>query len=276
MVSLLTLQLDLSDTLIYLQNLIVRKNNMAKARMLHKKISVSLQVDRLSLGAQLLFTWMIAAADDEGRMKGEPQSIKANVVPMKKWTFSKVKGYLMEMKNQGIIYYWEQNGEWIVEFPKWNDYQQIRKDRLEPSKLPSFNGKGDNQMTTKGQPDDNQVTAQSNISEYSSEEINKSEYSDNDLIADKNSPYKKEEPKVGSFTPTEGGNTKRGFIAWELLKRMEPGNLHAIGVYMKYAKEIPEHLLFQWASEIEQDKTTRNRGALFNSKAQDYLKNRSL
>lgn len=239
--------------------------------MLHKKISVSLQVERLSLSAQLLFTWMISHADDEGRMKGEPQSIKANVVPMKKWTFAKVKSYLSEMKNQGLINHWEQNGEWIIEFPKWNEYQQIRKDRLEPSKLPSFSTKNVNQVATRMQPDDDQVTAQSSIGESSPEEINKSEYSEKDLIADENISYKEEQPKGEFVDPTTGGNTKRGYIAYELFKKIEPGNMKALGNYVKYVKQVPHDLLFQWASEIMQDENAKNKGAVFNTRVKEYL-----
>ena len=44
---------------------------MAISRMLHKSISHSIQVNRLSPEARLLFTWMIPHADDEGRIKGE-------------------------------------------------------------------------------------------------------------------------------------------------------------------------------------------------------------
>ncbi len=249
---------------------------MAKARMLHKKISVSLDVDRLSLGAQLLFTWMIASADDDGRMKGEPQFVKANVVPMKKWTFQKVKAYLIEMKNHGLIHYWEQNGEWIIEFPKWDDYQLIRKDRYEKSKLPSFTSKNVNQTTTIRQPDDNQLSAQSNEIEFSPEEINKSESSDTDIIADENLPYKEESPKVGFVDPAVGGNSKRGFVALEIFKRMEPGNLKAMGNYVKWVKVIPVDLMFQWASEIEQDSTIRNRGAVFNAKVKEYLEKKGV
>ncbi len=249
---------------------------MAKARMLHKKISVSLDVDNLSSEAQLLFTWMIAHADDDGRMKGEPQFVKANVVPMKKWSFQKVKNYLIEMKTQGLIQYWEQNSEWFIEFPKWNDYQQIRKDRYEKSKLPSFNKEKGNQVSTKQQPDDTQVAAQSNVVESSPEEIKISESSDKDEIAEKNFPYKEGQPKVGFVDPTTGGNSKRGFVALEIFKRMEPGNLKAMGNYVNWVKVIPVDLMFQWASEIEQDATIKNRGAVFNAKVKEYLANKEV
>ncbi|MBI4065332.1 hypothetical protein HY409_03105 [Candidatus Gottesmanbacteria bacterium] len=269
---------------------------MAKARMLHKKISVSLQVDRLSLGAQLLFSWMIPAADDEGRMKGEPQSVKANVVPMKKWTFTKVKDYLNEMKNQGLIYYWEQNGEWIIEFPKWNEYQQIRKDRLEPSKLPSFSGKNVNQQTGKSQPDDNQTTAQSSVSESNPVEINKSEYSDKDLIADKNTSYKKEQATGKDFDPSVDVTltTSNAFAdrnpdafdpknagevaALEVWKRLEPNNRWSF--YSTYLKPIrkgfPPDKLYQTCSEIEQDPSVENPGKIMNTRVKTYFEEKGI
>jgi len=65
---------------------------MAKARMLHKKISVSVQINKLTLPARLLFTWMIPHADDEGKLKGDIEFIKAMVVPMTIWSFKKIKG----------------------------------------------------------------------------------------------------------------------------------------------------------------------------------------
>src|SRR3990167_1371582 len=153
---------------------------MAKARMLHTKISVSSQVNKLSLPARLLFTWMIPHADDEGRLKGDPEFIKATIVPMTKWSFKTVRNYLEEIKNQKLIYYWEENQEWFIEFVKWNEHQQIRKDRFESSNLPSFIKGNDNLLSTKRQPEDNQEAPQSNISESNKIEVNKSEYKDNE------------------------------------------------------------------------------------------------
>lgn len=98
---------------------------MAKARMLHQKISRSLQVNRLSLSAKLLFTWMIAHADDEGRLRGEPEFVKATVVPMSKWSHKRIEKYLQELKNEKLIYYWQENDDWVVEFVKWNSHQRI-------------------------------------------------------------------------------------------------------------------------------------------------------
>jgi len=135
---------------------------MAKARMLHNKISKSLQVDSLPVPAQLLFTWMISWADDEGRLKGEPKYIKATVIPYKKWSIKNIDQYLQQMKEVGLIHHWQQNNEWFIEFVKWTEYQHIRKDRLDPSKLPSFSNKNVNQMTTNRQPNNTQKTPQYN------------------------------------------------------------------------------------------------------------------
>lgn len=145
---------------------------MAKARMLHQKISTSRQVNRLSLPARLLFTWLIPHADDEGKLKGEADVIKAKVVPMTSWSLKRIEGWLEEIKNASLIYRWELNSEWFIEFVKWKDYQQLRSDRFKSSKLPSFPNKNDNQLSTDGQPDDNRVTTQSNVIESNPIESN--------------------------------------------------------------------------------------------------------
>lgn len=157
---------------------------MAKARMLHKKISLSMQVNELPLPARLLFTWLIPHADDEGRLKGDPKYVKGSIVPLTNWPPKMIRNYLELMNNNQLIHYWQENNEWFIQFCKWEDYQTIRKDRLEPSKLPSFNNGNDNQLSTKRQPSDNQQTAQANISKPNVIEVNKSEYKEN--VADKN------------------------------------------------------------------------------------------
>ena len=244
---------------------------MAKARMLHNKISKSLQVDSLPLPAQLLFTWTIPHADDEGRLRGEPKYIKGTVVPYKKWSEKIIKDYLNEMRDARLIYYWEQNNEWVIEFIKWKEYQHIRKDRLEPSKLPSYKSLNDNHLSTNRQPADNQLAPQANVIQDNSSEVNKSEYKEE--VADKNSSNKTD--LQGSIAnPTAEVNSRQGHVAYELWKRMDKGNFKALSLYTTYQKKVPEHLLFQWASEIEQDKTVKNKGSVFNSKVEKYLSER--
>lgn len=252
--------------------------------MLHKKISLSLQVNRLSLPARLLFTWMICHADDEGRLKGDPEYVKATVVPMTKWSLKVIKDYFFEIKNQGLIYYWEENKEWFIEFVKWNNYQQIRKDRFEPSTLPSFNKENDNQLPTNRQPDDDQVSPQSNISEYSEIEFNKSECNEDIEIADDEIPFKgseltqAQEESHSSFKRIGDPNqyeikSPGQLAAKEVWQEFEPGNQRAFfTTYLKACmRGVPAEKIYQFASEMRQDQSIKNYGAIFNKKVNDYL-----
>lgn len=246
---------------------------MAKARMLHKKISVSVQVNRLTLPARLLFTWMIPHADDEGRLKGDVEFIKAMIIPMTKWSFKKIKGYLTEMKDQELIYYWQENDEWFIEFIKWKEYQYIQKDRFKSSDLPSFNKDFDNKADTNCIQTVNTPSPQSNISESNLNEVNKSEVNKGN-VADK-SPYKGNGVIVNprTFEPSSEGEV----AALEAWKKLEPKNSLAFKITYLNAlgKGLPSNMFYQFVSEIRQDSTIRNPGAVFNEKVSSYLKTKS-
>lgn len=238
--------------------------------MLHKSISTSSQVNRLSLPARLLFTWMIPHADDEGRLKGEPDYIKAMAVPMTKWSFKKVKQYLDEIKTERLIYYWEQNSEWFIEFVKWDEHQTIPKDRFKPSTLPSFNSKnGDNLETTRIQNVNNKPS-QSNISESNEIKVNTSEYKE--PIADKSSFNTSSLINPKSFEPNNEGEA----AAFETWKQLEPNNPFALQrTYLAAChKGLPTNKFYEFASEIKQDASIKNKGAVFNKKVEQYLKDK--
>jgi len=115
---------------------------MAQRRMLNKSISLSTQVNRISIPTQLLFTWMIPHADDEGRLIGEPQWIKGTVIPLKTgrfWSLKAVENHLLDMESSGLIYYWYQLDSRYIEFPTWKEHQTIQLDRAQLSKIPTFN-----------------------------------------------------------------------------------------------------------------------------------------
>lgn len=244
---------------------------MAKARMLHKSISTSSQVNKLSLPARLLFTWLIPHADDEGRLKGDPEYVKALVVPMINWPSKKIKQYLEEIKKAGLIYYWQQNSEWFIEFVKWKQHQTIREDRRKSSILPSFSNKISNQVSTRSQPDDTQKRAEANINESNRIEVNKSEYKDQ--IADNNS-FKKIEDFVEPNA--QNLNSKAEVAAYEVWRKLELGNPAAFRTtYLPAARKgLPASIFYQFASEIKQDPTIRNRGAIFSKKVEDYINKR--
>lgn len=249
---------------------------MANRRMLGKAISTSIQVNKLCLPARLLFTWMIPHTDDEGRLKGEPAYIKATVVPMTNWSPKKIETYLNEMKDAGLIYYWEQKNEWFIEFVKWAQHQQIRKDRFTPSTLPSFIARDDNHSITTSQPSDNQGAAQANIGEYNAKEVNKSEnntseYNQNAEIADKSSfkgTFQLINPK--DFSPSNAEET----AALEVWRDLEAQNPFALSTtYLAAVKRgLPADLFYVYRSEIRQDNTIKNPGAVFKKKVEDYFK----
>lgn len=245
---------------------------MAKARMLHKKISVSIQVNKLTLPARLLFTWMIPHADDEGKMKGDPEFIRATVVPMVKWSFKKIREYLDEIRNNGLIYYWQENNEWFIEFIKWSEHQTIRKDRLIPSNLPSHPKKNDNQIVDICQPTGNQKAAQANGIESNPKEFNKSELNNND-IADEHSYKENYIVNPRTFEPSSEGEV----AALEAWGKLEPTNPLALKITYLNAlgKGLPPNMFYQFVSEIRQDSTIRNPGAVFNEKVTLYLKTKS-
>jgi hypothetical protein len=93
--------------------------------MLRSQISLSEQVNDMSIYAALLFTWMIAHADDFGRMPGGARKVKALVVPMRDdFTSASVEDCLVEMDAIGVVQRYEVKGEMFIQFPAWEEHQQ--------------------------------------------------------------------------------------------------------------------------------------------------------
>lgn len=224
--------------------------------MLHWKISNSLQVNKLSLPARILFTWMIAHADDDGRIKGEAEYIKGKVIPMTEYTAKEVESMLQEITGQQLICRWEENNNIYIEFPTWLDHQQIRKNRYKKSNIPRF----DNQWSSNVQPAINHRTSQSNVIKSNKVKISKSEWNNT-------SRNKTFNPKT--YKP----ENKLQHVAFELWKRLEPDNPRSFDTTYLNAviHGVPDSLLYEFASEIEQDNSIGNKGAVFNSKVQDWI-----
>ncbi len=238
---------------------------MAKARMLHGSISRSIQVNKLCLPARLLFSWMIAHADDEGRIKGDPDYIRATVVPMTKWSSNNIKNYLEQIREIGLIYYWTDNDEWFVEFVKWRDYQSIKSDRFKPSKLPSFNKEIGNKMDTARIQNIDKLFPQANKVQTKEKKSNSDEYNP---FADLNI-RDEEDINPNTYKPKNIGESS-ALIAF---KQLEPANFKAFRTtYLAAAKKgLPSGLFFRFTSEIKQDVSIKNPGAVFNKKVQEYF-----
>lgn len=237
---------------------------MATRRMLHKKISLSMQVDRLPLPAKLLFTWLIAHADDEGKILGDPKYIKATIVPYMNWSLKNIRDYLEKMNNEGLIYYWQQNHEWFIEFVKWNDHQTLQKDRFKSSNLPSYTNKKGAYEDTKRNQEDSKEESQEKESESKITEINISEDKDN-KFADKkslgNDPYQyniKNDDELAAFE------------AWKSLESDNPKAFYTTYL-MASMKGLKAPIIYQFVSEINQDSKAKKKGAIFNAKMKEYL-----
>lgn len=124
---------------------------MANRRMLSKSICTSEQVNSLPIEAELLFTWMITAADDDGRLKGSAASVRGNVFPMKDFKVNQIEEMLKSIQKAGLMWRWSDDNGTYIEFPKWLVHQKIRRDRYTPSELPSYKDYV-NQTDTNGKP----------------------------------------------------------------------------------------------------------------------------
>lgn len=111
---------------------------MASGRILKTQISLSEQVNDLSLASALLFTWMIPHADDFGRMHGGARRIKALVVPMRDdFTAAITEECLREIASKKLIQRYEINGEFYIQFPSWESHQSGLHKRTK-SKIPEY------------------------------------------------------------------------------------------------------------------------------------------
>ncbi|MEK7525873.1 MAG: hypothetical protein AAB546_00140 [Patescibacteria group bacterium] len=67
---------------------------------------------------------------------------------------------------------------------------------------------------------------------------------------------------------------KNQSVALDLLEKIEPDKPQNLNHYLKAAWNIDHALLYQWVSEITQNKSIKNWGAVFVRKYTDYLNKR--
>lgn len=117
----------------------------ARARMLAPSISVSPRVNGLSLKSTLIYTWLIAHADDQGRMAGDAATIKGIVCPLQREiSVDDVGCALSEMEERGLVkVYSPEDMTWspvssLIQICDWWDYQALHDPQ--PSKYPPPRG----------------------------------------------------------------------------------------------------------------------------------------
>lgn len=97
---------------------------MTKRRAIYGSAATSLSLARCSLEAQLLFDRLITAADDQGRLQGDPLLVKAACMPLiDRASVAKVDRWLDELYRQAMVIRYEAMGQPLVQIVKWWDYQ---------------------------------------------------------------------------------------------------------------------------------------------------------
>ncbi len=111
----------------------------ARARMLAPTISTSERVNNLNLKEALLYTWMIAHADDQGRLTGNEKTLKGLVVPLRDdFSIDDITKAIVNMDEVGLIRLYESEKGTLIQFTDWWDFQSLRDPQ--PSRYPAPNG----------------------------------------------------------------------------------------------------------------------------------------
>lgn len=119
----------------------------ARIRTLKPEIWEDEKLGRCSIGARLLFIGLITQADDEGRFKAAPTTLRARVFPHDDPLEHAngqlpgigaggldVDGWLDELAAAGIVRLYEVRGERFGDLPGWLKHQRIQ--RPSPSTIP--------------------------------------------------------------------------------------------------------------------------------------------
>jgi len=115
---------------------------MARGRFLNKKISrdkrVAELIEMAGIEAGLLFTWLVAHLDREGRHDGDPAVVLGYVAPrVKSITVADVERALSAMNELGLIDWYEVDGDMYLSCPGFEKNQiGMRKNREAESEVP--------------------------------------------------------------------------------------------------------------------------------------------
>ena len=133
---------------------------MATGRMLKRNISESRRLSELKTdSARLLWTWIIPYLDADGRFFASATMIKGKVVPrLATFTLRNIPRYLKDMADVGLITLYEVDGEKILEYRKFSEFQKIIKDR-EARSLPA--SPGGKELPIKSRPTPDKVVTKS-------------------------------------------------------------------------------------------------------------------
>lgn len=97
-----------------------------RARQLHWKISNCQQLFKVSIGARLLFTWLIPNVDNLGRIEANSFIIKGMIFPLDMNITPEVcEGFMNELNEVGLIIKYQFNDSQYLCLPNFNKYQRL-------------------------------------------------------------------------------------------------------------------------------------------------------
>jgi hypothetical protein len=106
-------------------------------RAIKPEMALDPALARCTIGAQLLFDRLIAAADDQGRLIGDGVVVKAECFPrVSMATPRRVDAWLEELAAKALIVRYENKGEPLVQIRGWWKHQQNQR-RAYPSRYPA-------------------------------------------------------------------------------------------------------------------------------------------
>ncbi len=95
----------------------------AKARLIYSTISTSERISGLGVKGALLFTWLLAHCDDQGRYAGSARKVKAEVAPiLDEITLEDTKTALGAMAEVGLIIRYSEGGRDYLQTVDWWEF----------------------------------------------------------------------------------------------------------------------------------------------------------
>ena len=106
-------------------------------------------IDTLSQSAEVFFTRLIMKADDFGRFYGSVRLLKANLFPLKDFSFQQIEDWRNEVVSSGIVIMYVNDGKEYLEIKDFNQRLRVMK-----SKFPDPKQSVVSQMTVNCQSND--------------------------------------------------------------------------------------------------------------------------
>ena len=111
-----------------------------KARLIYSTISASESVSDLGVKGALVYTWLLAHCDDQGRYSGSARKVKAEIVPLiDEITTEDVEKTLAEMERAHLIIRYSDGMNQLTQIADWWEFQSGLRVRHE-SRYPAPEG----------------------------------------------------------------------------------------------------------------------------------------